>query len=156
MIRILALDLGLKTGAAVLSPDGALLSWLWRLPGKTSADHARFFQLAKSLLHALEENAPIGLIAYEELHFAGGGPDALISYGGLRATVLLTAAGAGVPYLGIKPATWKRAAGLEARTDAKDALAAAMRRWPAASFESPDVAVARWIAVAASAKGVAW
>ena len=149
MSAILALDLGLKCGVAVLRGSD-FDSNLWRLDEIDYA-HGRFHSLDVHLAAAIEEHRP-RIIAYEELHFAGGGPDALVSYGGLRAVVLLAAARAAVPYLGVSPATWKRVAGLGAGTKAKDAAVAARVRWPGVSFQSDDEAVARFIALAAAAR----
>lgn len=147
-MKILALDLGLKCGVAMIDGD-RMTSNLWRLD-ESDLPHWRFHALRLNLGVAVESYRP-QLVAYEELHFAGGGPAALVSYGGLRAVVLLEAAQSNVKYLGIGPSTWKKAAGLGAGTKAADALAAARARWPGHEFQSHDEAVARWIALAAAA-----
>lgn len=147
-MRILALDLGLRCGVAITGGE-PIASEIWQLDRDDDQAHSRFGRLFVLLSCRVESVEP-DLIAYEELHFAGGGPDALVSYGGLRGVLLLVAARHDTRYLGVKPATWKKAAGLGAGSKAKDALAAARARWPGVEFASADEAVARWIAVAAA------
>ena len=151
-VRILALDLALNCGAAFL--DGPrVTSELWRLDARGSQPHDRFVALAAHLDRALTRKPVPTLIAYEELHhLAGRTADSAHSYGGLRGVVLLAAAQRGIHYLGVAPATWKRAAGLGSGTGEPEAMEAAQKRWPGVSFETADECVARWVGVAAMEK----
>lgn len=146
-MRILALDLGTLTGWAIL--DGAR----FRRGGTWDVSHAEPADRVHALrAHVLGELAcGIDLVAYEHVPAqAHSGGDAAHLWGAWWGIVLLCCADTRTRYLGIRPAAWKRAAGLRSGSKTPEALAAAQRRWPGVEFESADEAVARWVAVAAA------
>lgn len=155
---ILALDLGLTTGWSLLDTAARIdrqSSGVWQLDDYGPEAHARFVALADRLDAAIaafyvgDARRP-AMIAYESVRFAGGGPDAGFSYGGLRAVMLLKAATYRVPYIGVTPAQVKRAAGLRSHAPKEQVLEAAGRRWPAVRFATHDEADARFVALAAA------
>lgn len=152
---ILALDLGLSTGLAL--HDGGDVTWSATVTLPAAAPSRAYAALRIHVESFV--GYPVGdqrrpdLVAYEAVPAqAHVGGDAAHRWGGFEAIVLAECERARVRYLGIRPAEWKRAAGLRSGTDAADALAAARRRWPGVKFGSADEAVARWIAVTAAGR----
>lgn len=146
-MTILALDLGLSTGVAWHDGTDVVRSRTLRVEGDSTA--AQYAHFHATLLHWLRED--VSLVAYEAVPAqAHSGGDAAHRWGGWEACVLLACVERHVCYLGLRPAEWKRAAGLRAGSKAPDALRAAQERWPGHRFTSEDEGVSRWIAVAAA------
>lgn len=149
---ILGIDLGTTTGTALLAADGSIVSQTVRLPRANPT--AAYLALAGAIDCEIERQVKRlghgGMVAYEDVpaqaHTAG---DAAHRWGGFEAILMMACGRADVPFLGVPPATWKRAAGLGSGTGPAAALLAARGRWADAGIASPDEAVARWIAVAA-------
>ena len=150
-MTILAIDLGTRTGYAILRDGEPRQVGLFRLSGEDEQDHVRFVGLDTGLRELVRRAHP-SLIAYERVRHAGGGVGAVQVYGGLRAILLVVAAHAGVPYVGVEPARVKRAAGLRSAAGKPEMLAAARARWPGLAFETDDVADACFVGVAALAQ----
>lgn len=152
---ILALDLGTTTGFALHDGRDVVRSGVWRFTASSpSSAYAELRHDLRLLLFWLPPLDPARgeahLLAYEAVPAqAHAGGDAAHRWGGFEAIVLAECEAERVRYLGIRPAAWKRAAGLRSATGEAEALAAAQRRWPGVVFGSEDEAVARFVAVAA-------
>lgn len=148
--KILAFDLGTTTGWAYMHGSW-IESCVIRLPKASPA--LAYAELAAEIERILNTSPGLDVIAYEAVPAqAHSGGIAAHRWGGYEAILLLTALRWRVPYLGLMPTQWKRAAGLRSRTGPGEALAAARARWPLDTFATADEAVARWIAVAAEAR----
>jgi hypothetical protein len=77
------------------------------------------------------------------------GGDAAHLWGAYYGAVLAACHRRGVRYLGVRPAQWKKTAGLLSRTGEAEALEAARRQWPRVEFASADEAVACYVLLAA-------
>lgn len=142
---ILSLDLGLSCGWAC-APRGTIgSSGTWRL---SEGDRARAYAALREELLSDVTRGDVSLIAYEDVPAqTHSGGDAAHFWGGLEGVVLTVCAETSTRYLGVKPAQWKRAAGLRSATGPAEALVAAKKRWPEWTFTSEDEAVARWVGV---------
>jgi hypothetical protein len=154
---ILALDLGLTTGWACLSPGGHVFSGTWRLkPSRFDSRGAAFLRL-ESKLHevighpgACPSVAPV--IAFEAVR-RHKGTDAAHIYGGLLAIVLKVCEQRQIEHIGIAVSAIKREAtgkGGGAGTGKTDMLAAAAQRWPDERMADDNEADARFVALAAA------
>jgi len=148
-VLILALDLGLQTGFALHDGIDVDRSGVRYLP----ADHSAAVKSLHEWLRTVVRKNAVDLIAFEDVPAqAHSGGIAAHLWGAWYGIVLLAARQTGTRYLGVNPATWKRAAELGSGTGEADALRAARARWPRVPFETADEAVARFVAVAACAK----
>lgn len=153
---ILGLDLGTTTGYALVNGSEVAQSGVLRLPG---AEPSRAYSLFREFLedslicwHVLDARR-VDLVAYEAVPAqAHAGGDAAHRWGGWEALLLAECERAGIRYLGVPIARWKKAAGLRSGSSPADALAAARKRWPGYKFATADEAVARWIAVSAAGR----
>lgn len=149
-MKILALDLGTLTGWATFTPKArpVIRSGVWNL---ADPEPGRRILALRRLLRA--ELPGVELLAFEDVPAqAHSGGDAAHLWGAWWGELMATCSERRLRFLGVAPATWKRAADLGAGTDAIDALRAAQARWPGVRFATPDEAVARWVAVAAAGR----
>lgn len=85
MNRVLALDLGLRTGWAIRTPGGAILSGVLDLRPKKDDGYGRPFRLFQAWLETLE---PPHLVAWEEVRRKLWFDAAAMRYGGFQAILL--------------------------------------------------------------------
>lgn len=144
---IVALDLGTTTGCAVHDGVDVVRSGVWRLQ---KANPPLAYAEMRTMLEVFIAKGA-DLIAYEavpgNIHNSG---DSAHRWGGFEAILLAECVATQTRYLPVNPATWKSAAGLGPGTRERHALKAARARWPGHKFETPDEAVARWVAMAAA------
>jgi len=146
---ILALDLGMTTGWARTTDDGTVYSsGVWCMDGW---DVPRAYSQIREDIEM--RVGTVSLVAYEDVPAsAHRGGDAAHRWGGFEAIVLTACYRHRKQYLGVKPAQWKRVAGLRSGSGPEDALRAAQARWPDHVFATDDEAVARWVALAATSR----
>jgi len=151
-MKILALDLGTRTGWAIFDGGKPIASGTWLL----QSDRQRRFEGAgmKWLrLRGCLDNAAegVGRVAIEEVrrHL---GVDAAHAYGGALAVVTAWCEAHSVPYEGLPVATIKKHATGKGNAKKDAMMAAARAKWPHITLESDDHADALWIGDLASQK----
>lgn len=123
MMRILALDLGTKTGWA-LSP---VESGVWNLaPRRFEGSGMRFVTFRQHLKKTLDS---VELVYFEEVR-KHMGVDAAHVYGGLMAVVTEECESRKIPYQGIPVGTIKRAGTGKGNASKQEMIQAACNKWP--------------------------
>lgn len=149
-LRILALDLGLRTGVCL-----SVGSEIERSHAVVVEDRCRAIRylLWRRVIRAEIERARPDVIAYERVRHIGGGPIAAHTWGGLEALLLAEAAERRIPYLAVSTAEMRRAARLPSSAGKDEVLAATYAQWPdLLRGITHDEADARWVAVVAAAR----
>ena len=150
---VIALDLGTKTGWAVLRGGRVTSGTCEFKPGRFEGGGMRFLRFARWLDDLRElVGGTIGGIYFEEVrrHVA---TDAAHVYGGLLGTLTSWCEQHGVPYSGIPVATIKKAATGKGNAD-KAAMIAAIRRVgfdPRDDNEADAIALLRYVSPQAAA-----
>jgi hypothetical protein len=154
---ILALDLGLTTGWACLSPGGHIFSGTWKLkPSRFDSRGAAFLRFEALLQGAIGEpgaSPKAGVVIAVEAVRRHKGTDAAHIYGALLGIVLKVCEEHQIEHIGISVAAIKREAtgkGGGAGTGKQDMLAAAALRWPDERMADDNEADARFVALAAA------
>lgn len=147
---VLGLDLGRSAGWAFLDHGEVVDSCPIVLP----ADDGRAMVALRNRIRTLLRRYRPDVIAYEHVPAqAHTGGDAAHLWGAWYGCLMLVCRETGTPYLAIRPAEWKSAAGLLSASGPADALRAARARWPAlGEGVTEDESVARWVAVAAAGR----
>lgn len=140
--RILALDLGTRTGWALRTDTGIDGSGAWKLP---SAEPGRAYsEFFERLTDEVRLSRPT-FLAYEDVPArAHRGGDAAHRWGGFESLVLVAARWNDVRVVPVPIQSWKKYAGLPAASGPDEALAACRGLHP--EVRSPDQAVAIFVA----------
>lgn len=143
-LTVLGLDLGTRTGWAILRPDGSLESGQWDLPKEPRG--ARYVALRREIDYFLDLR---WVIAYEDVTFHTGVRASHV-YGGLLAVVEMVAFDRGIHIEPVNVAAAKTRACGKTHAKKDDMVRAARERW-GRPF-GPDEADAAWIATVAVEK----
>jgi Holliday junction resolvasome RuvABC endonuclease subunit len=143
-VNILALDLGTKTGYALVN-NGVVISGVWDLQGDRfeggGMRFLRFSQYLTKVHTALHGDLP--LIVFEEVR-AHAGTDAAHIYGGFMATLTAWCEAHNIPYRGVPVGTIKKHATGKGNANKTEMVNAAIKQ-----FKCPvithDEADARWL-----------
>lgn len=147
-MNILALDLGTKAGACVMTDAGrvTLLTTIDTTPRKGDRWGRRFLNFRAHLDHLIQTHRPDAL-AYEMVrrHLA---TDAAHIYGALQALVEMAAASWEIPTHPLPVAVIKKAATGRGNADKTAMAVHASRKWPHLAIDDDNQADALWIAEA--------
>ena len=106
--RLLALDLGTRTGWAVREPGGAILTGCADFkPRRFEGGGMRYLRFSRWLDELAGKSGAFNAIWFEEVR-RHAGTDAAHVYGGLMATLTAWAEHRGIPYQGVPVGTIKR------------------------------------------------
>lgn len=106
--RLLALDLGTRTGWAVLPASGRIASGVAEFrPSRFEGAGMAFLRFERFLADAAEASGPFDTVLFEEVR-AHAGTIAAQVYGGFLAHLTAWCERTGTPYLGVPVATIKR------------------------------------------------
>ena len=147
---IIGLDLGTKTGFAVLDMDGnRLASGHWNFQPKRFEGGGMRYIRFKAALESLLKEWPCSSLAFEAIHRHRGVAAAHV-YGGLLATLQATLEDREpkIPYTGIGVGTIKKFATGKGNAKKDAMIASAVDRWGSGGWEtkSDDEADALWVA----------
>jgi crossover junction endodeoxyribonuclease RuvC len=105
---LLALDLGTRTGWAVLPPSGQIASGVHEFrPGRFEGAGMAFLRFERFLSDAADASGPFDAVMFEEVR-AHAGTIAAQVYGGFLAHLTAWCERTSTPYLGVPVATIKR------------------------------------------------
>ena len=137
-MRLLALDLGAKTGWAVYLPGLGVESGVQEFAlRRGESPGMRFLRFRRWLSRMIDENSPEA-VGYELAHHRGGAATELAV--GFQTRVQELAAAAGIPYTGVHTGTLKKFAAGHGQASKEKMIAAARKNWPDQKIVSDDQA----------------
>jgi hypothetical protein len=143
---ILALDLGTRTGWAVLPRSGRIASGVSEFrPGRFEGAGMAFLRFERFLADAANASGPFGVVVFEEVR-AHAGTLAAQVYGGFLAHLTAWCERNHVPYLGVPVATIKRHATGKGNAPKEAVIAAVKARGhaPRDDNEADALAILDW------------
>lgn len=141
----IALDLGTKTGWALLM-DGRIVSGTWTFaPGRFEGGGIRYLRFRQRLEELIEELTGGDVVMYFEEVRAHKGAAAAHAYGGFMATLTAYCEEHSIPYQGIPVGTIKKHATGKGNSNKQKMMAAAVQQWPDEDFVDDNEVDARWL-----------
>tara|TARA_R110000824_G_scaffold192464_2_gene374625 strand:+ start:2626 stop:3111 length:486 start_codon:yes stop_codon:yes gene_type:complete len=146
---IIGLDLGTKTGWAILKPDGSRIdSGHWNLKlSRFESGGMRYIRLKAHLKYLIDNGCDNAIVAFEAVHRHRGVAAAHV-YGGFMATMQAQLDELGIDYVGIGVGTIKKHATGAGNASKDMMIIAAQERWGEDGWttKSNDEADALWVA----------
>jgi Holliday junction resolvasome RuvABC endonuclease subunit len=146
IITILTLDLGTRTGWALLQPDGAITSGSEMFkPGRFEGGGMRFLRFKRWLTEIKQTTDGLDAVYFEEVR-RHAGVDAAHAYGGFLAHLTAWCEHHRIPYQGVPVGTIKKYATGKGNAGKEDMVAAARRRGhnPVDDNEADALALLAW------------
>ena len=145
-MSILALDLGTKTGYAIVDDGRVLLSGVWNFTREKNEHYGHMFFNLREQLKATIWREGIDMIAYELAHHRAG-PATRIGVG-MNAIVLLVCASCDIPMREVHTATLKKHATGSGRASKDEMIVKAreyLDREPVDDNEADAVLIGMWM-----------